>query len=248
MVLQTASAEGDPFVASYFRSSLSAALLDSISRHLLSIFIGLFPALLFILRCVHSSLISSRLIRFLLSLSSLLYFPFLSLWTSIVITILTFLLRRTDDVEALLHRLCAAVIDPLVDRFAPSGPIRAVSLEDLHSHLRQSSTAVLRREALVAKMGRRSPLRALVRVLTTFVMRAALAALSYVTESRFQDALASVAPSRPKQLSPQVVIAILRGEMVSALLLPFKASVKMYLYGTLVVAALLMAGPIWLLW
>lgn len=322
----------DEFIASDFRTALSNALLKSLSNHLLAIAVGSLPSILFVLRMWRSSstlLITSRLIRALFSLSALVYFPLLALWTSIVLTILTFLLRQTAAVERLLHALCNAVTSPVIDRLL-SNPSTTLSLPDLRRDLRHSALIVRKREALVAKVGRRSPLRVLVRVLTDIGIAAAIAALAYVAEARFKDATASSsqvsspspsgsssptslpkattsttttslssaspppspsaipANSRPgnqiqtqktqcdvnetparhgavdhtdknavnnssnaaaeKRLSRTVVIAILRTEMVSAVLLPFKASVKMYLYGTLGVAAILMLGPIWLFW
>lgn len=253
MVHIHASSYDDVFIATDFRHSLSSALLDNVTHHLIAICVGLFPSALFAFRVWRSTsgvIIHSRFIRGLLSFSALLYFPFLSLWTSIVLTIFTFLLRQTADVERLLHRLCDAVTTPVVDKLsAVSSPSATFSLLELKEHMRNSANIVRKREALVAKVGRRSPLRALVRMLTAFGISAALAALAYVAESRFRDALASTTcPIRSKRLSRIVVIAILRAEMVSAVLLPFKASVKMYLYGTLVVAVILVCGPIWLLW
>lgn len=306
-------------------------MLKNLNNHLLAIAVGSLPSILFVLRMWRSSstvLITSRLIRALFSLSALVYFPLLALWTSIVLTIFTFLLRQTTAVERLLHALCNAVTSPVIDRLL-SNPSTTLSLPDLRRDLRHSALIVRKREALVAKVGRRSPLRVLVRVLTDIGIAAAIAALAYVAEARFKDATASSSPvssptstgsssptslpktalttttttsspsppsspsatpanSRPgnqietqttqcdinenparhgdvdhtdkhtvsnssnpateKRLSRTVVIAILRTEMVSAVLLPFKASVKMYLYGTLIVAAILMFGPIWLFW
>lgn len=242
------------FIAADFRQALSSTLLDGISRHLLAIGVGIFPCALFIFRIWRpgsNSIISSRLIRGLLSVSATFYFPFLTLWTSIVMTIFAFLLRQTHVVELLLHRLCDAVTAPVVDRLAAASTstTATLSIDDLRTELRHNANLVRKREALVAKYGRRSPLRALVRVLTAFGISAAFAALAYVAESRFRDALAStMSATRPKRLSRTVVIAILRAEMVSAVLLPFKTSVKTYLYGTLAVAIMLVFGPIWLFW
>lgn len=242
------TADPDVFVATEFRNSLSAAILDSLSQHLLVVILSTCPALLLAFRISRpGSVVTSRLIRALFSTSAFLYFPSLGLWTSVVTTVLVFLLRQTRDVEHLLQRLCHAVTTPLVDRLSLCTSA-AVALSDLQSDLRRSASVVRRREALVAFLGRRSPLRALVRVLTAFGIRAALAALAYVAESRFRDAIASAQSTRCKRLSRSVVIAILRAEMVSAVLLPFKTSVKMYLYGTLFVAALFMCAPVWLLW
>lgn len=239
------------FNADEFRQALSTALLDGISQHLLAVLIALLPSSIFVVRLWRpTSFVSSRLIRVLLSFAALLYFPSLSLWTSIVITILTFLLRQTRDVEILLRRLCDAVTIPVIDSFSDTPPpfLPMLTLSELRSELKDSANEVRRRDALVTKVGRRSPLRALVRVLTSFGIRAGLAALIYVAESRFRDAISVMGPTRPNRLSRSAIIAILRAEMVSAVLLPFKTSVKTYLYGTLVVAAVLVFGPIWMLW
>lgn len=238
-------------IAIEFRHALSSALLDGISQHLLAVLVALLPSLIFVVRlCRPTSFVSSRLIRALLSVAAFLYFPSLALWTSIVITILTFLLRQTHDVEVLLRRLCDAVTVPVIDSLSDTSPpmLPTLSLPELRSELRESANRVHRREALAAKLGRRSPLLALVRVLTAFGIKAALAALIYVAESRFRDAVSGVGPSRPNRLSRSAVIAVLRAEMVSAVLLPFEASVKTYLYGTLIVAVILVCGPVWMLW
>lgn len=238
-------------ITSEFRHALASTLLDGISQHLLAVLIALLPSLVFVVRLWRpASFVSSRLIRTLLSVAALLYFPSLALWTSIVITILTFLLRQTHDVEILLRRLCDAVTVPVIDNLSDITPpvFHTLTLAELRCELRDSANQVRCCETLAAKLGRRSPLRALVRVLTSFGIRAALAALIYVAESRFRDAVSGMGPSRPNRLSRPAVIAVLRAEMVSAVLLPFKASVKTYLYGTLIVAVVLIFGPIWMLW
>lgn len=308
----------DDFVSKDFRIALSTALLDSLNYHLIAVVLSLFPSVLFILRIIlpllpissttfsysHayiSYILSSTLIRVLLSLCALVYFPLLALWTSIVLAIFTFLLHQTPTVERLLNNLCVAVINPIVDYLLNNqNNLSSLSLTDLRHQLRHSASIVRKRESTVAKSGRRSPLKALVRVLTDIGIAAAIAALTYVAETRFKDALAiasaanynnntddlantgssisspsavatalaadvvsevvnamgvgdelipnNMNSNRSKRLSRTVVIAILRTEMVSAVLLPFKASVKTYLYGTLIVAVILLCGPLWMLW
>lgn len=307
MVHVHASPHHDESIATHFRKALSTALLDGLNRHLIAIALGLFPSSLFILRiCLpnpaphtHSYIsyfLTSRLIRALLSISALIYFPLLALWTSIVYTIFTFLLRQTPAVERLLHTLCTSATTPVVDRLlalnSSHSDSSSLDLSDLRRELRHSAVIVRKREAIIAKAGRRSPLKGLVRILTDVGIAAGIAALAYVAETRFRDAVgvSSPLPSSPtnpnqngsgavkaatvlaadvaaamgvdmgeggatvgvgtgsKRLSRTVVIAILRTEMVSAVLLPFKASVKTYLYGTLVTAVVLLCGPVWMLW
>lgn len=241
--------EPHQLIATEFRHALSVALLDGMSQHLLAVTVAMIPSLVLIVRLCHpTSIVTSRLIRALLSFAALLYFPSLLLWTSIVLTILTFLLRHTCDVEVLLHRLCNSVTVSVISKLSDFPLSSTLTLAELRYELKQNAEDLRRREEAAAKSERRSPLRALVRILTDFGIKAALAALIYVASGRFRDAAIVVNPLRPKRLSLLTVIAILRTEMVSAVLLPFKASIKAYLYSTVVVAFLLIIGPVWLLW
>lgn len=243
-----ASRHEDRFIATEFCNSLTNALLQSQWQHVIAIMLSLNHASIFAFRLFHNDTkITCPLIRGLLSTSAFLYFPSLALSSSVVITVLLFLLRQTGDVQMLIQRLCDAVTDPMVDRFSVCTQC-AIGLQDLQTDLERSASCVQRREALVTMVGRKCSLHALVCLLTTCGMRAALAALACVVESRFRDSVGSSESARVMRLSRSVVIAILRAEIVSAVLLPLKAGLTMYLYGTLVVAALLMSGPLWLLW
>lgn len=160
-----------------------------------------------------------------------------------VTTFLFGLLRGAVSLRAFLRRLCDAITDPIIETLGASE--RYIPLDDLQSKLQENMHRIMR-QALGLDHDNHavSVLKKFVGNLIWIGLRAALGALSFVIERRLKNA---VPPGRPMQLSVPAAVAVLREEVLGAVMAPIRRSLQMYLVATIFTSAVLMCAPFYIL-
>lgn len=216
-------------------SSLQRALREGLILHGSSCLVGLLPAVIFIRRA-HQQL-SSRLLALFLSALALGYFPTVCLCTSLALALLSFSLRQTATIERVLSRVCDRVVAPLVERLPSSAQDAEVRVAELDARVQAGADAVFGDEA--GRFGA-DPARSL----AGLALRIALAVLKRVAKRKFESAMVQKTKGGPAVVTMQTAVATLQGELVNAVLSPFKNTMRMYFCAALVVSSALIYMPL----
>ncbi|CDF33248.1 unnamed protein product [Chondrus crispus] len=194
---------------------------------------GFVPALIFIRRVYLSY--SSRLVKVFLAIVALGYFPLVALCSSLAFGLCFFCLRQTTVVERILNKVCDSIVELLHKKLPSSAQDAEMSVDELNTRVQEVIDAARNNNARS-----KSPLRSF----AGFVLGLAFFLLRKAAKQKFEKAMITKSEGAPPIISIKSAATSLQGEVVNAVLSPFKNTVRMYFAASLILSLALFVVPL----